>query len=193
MALVVKNLPANAGDIRDMGSIPGSGRSPGGGHSNTLQCSFLDNPMVRGAWQATVHLDKSPAGPLYFKLLLSPSIQFNLEPGTDIKWSRAEARVPRRTAGQAGVHSIPAKGLRISPLSPPSESLTPGKEMPSIPPGPRQSWLENRLHGDTEVGANEYFGDDVLGIFKTPRKTLVFPGLKNSLYTPGIPDDPRTP
>ena len=55
VTLVVKNLPANAGDLRDMGSIPGSGRSPGGGHGNTLQCSCLENPMDRGAWQASVH------------------------------------------------------------------------------------------------------------------------------------------
>ena len=52
---VVKNLPANAGDIRDMGSIPGLGRSPGGGNGNPLQYSCLENPMDRGAWQATVH------------------------------------------------------------------------------------------------------------------------------------------
>ena len=44
VALVVKNLPANAGDIRDMGLIPGSGRSPGGGHGNPLQYSCLENP-----------------------------------------------------------------------------------------------------------------------------------------------------
>ena len=49
VALVVKNLPANAGDIRDVGSIPGSGRSPGGGHSNPLQFSCLENPMDREA------------------------------------------------------------------------------------------------------------------------------------------------
>ena len=55
MALVVKNPPANAGDARDVGSIPGSGRSPGGGHGNLLQYSCLKNPMDRGAWQATVH------------------------------------------------------------------------------------------------------------------------------------------
>ena len=54
MALVVKNLPANVGDIRDVGSIPGSGTSPGGGHSNPHQCSYLENPMDRGAWQAMV-------------------------------------------------------------------------------------------------------------------------------------------
>ena len=55
VALVVKNPPANAGDMRDMGSIPGSGRSPGGGHDNPLQYSCLENPMDRGAWWATVH------------------------------------------------------------------------------------------------------------------------------------------
>ena len=48
-ALVVKNLPANAGDIRDMGSIPGSGRSPGEGHGNPFQYSCLENPMEGGA------------------------------------------------------------------------------------------------------------------------------------------------
>ena len=52
---VVKNPPANAGDLRDVGSIPGSGRSPGEGHRNPLQYSCLGNPMDRGAWQATVH------------------------------------------------------------------------------------------------------------------------------------------
>ena len=48
--LVVKNPPANVGDRRDAGSIPGSGRSPGGGNSNPLQYSSLENPMDRGAW-----------------------------------------------------------------------------------------------------------------------------------------------
>ena len=52
---VVKNLPANAGVARDLSSIPGSGRSPGGGNDNPLQYSCLENPMERGAWQATVH------------------------------------------------------------------------------------------------------------------------------------------
>ena len=49
------SLPANAGDLRDVSSIPGMGRSPGGGHSNPLQYSCLENPTDRGAWQATVH------------------------------------------------------------------------------------------------------------------------------------------
>ena len=50
VALVVKNPPANAGDVRDTGSVPGSGRSPGGGHGNPLQYSCLENSMDRGAW-----------------------------------------------------------------------------------------------------------------------------------------------
>ena len=52
MALVVKNLPANTEDIRDTGSIPGSGRSPGEGNANSVQYSCLENPMDRGAWRA---------------------------------------------------------------------------------------------------------------------------------------------
>jgi len=55
VALMVKKLPANAGDVRDVGLIPGFRRSPGGGHDNLLQYSCLGNPMDRGAWQATVH------------------------------------------------------------------------------------------------------------------------------------------
>ena len=55
MALVVKNLPANAGDVRDEGLTPGLGRSPGGGHGNPLQYSCVENSMDRGAWWATVH------------------------------------------------------------------------------------------------------------------------------------------
>ena len=61
VVLVLKNLPANAENVRDAGSIPGLGRSPGGGNGNPLQCSCLENPMDRGAWQATVHrVSKSP-------------------------------------------------------------------------------------------------------------------------------------
>ena len=55
VVLEVKDLPAIAGDIRDMGSIPGLGRSPGGGKGNPLQYSCLGNPMDREAWRATVH------------------------------------------------------------------------------------------------------------------------------------------
>ena len=50
-------MPANSGDIRDVGLIPGPGRSPGGGHGNPLQYSCLENLMNRGDWRATVHRD----------------------------------------------------------------------------------------------------------------------------------------
>ena len=62
MVLVIRNPPANAGDIRDTGSIPGSGRSPGEGNGNPLEYSCLENPTDRGTWWATVHqteLDKT--------------------------------------------------------------------------------------------------------------------------------------
>ena len=54
---MVKNLTANAGDVRDAALIPGLGRSPGGGHSNPFQFSYLENPMDVGDWQATVPRD----------------------------------------------------------------------------------------------------------------------------------------
>ena len=54
VALVVKNPPVNVGDLRDRDSVPGVGRSPGGGHSNPLQYSCLESPMDR-AWWATAH------------------------------------------------------------------------------------------------------------------------------------------
>ena len=52
---MVKNPPANAGDVRDAGSIPGLGRSPGGGHGYPLEYSCLENPFDRGAWWGAVH------------------------------------------------------------------------------------------------------------------------------------------
>ena len=55
VVLVIKNPPANAGDIRDAGLIPVSGRSPGGEHGNPLQYSCIENPMDREAWWAIVH------------------------------------------------------------------------------------------------------------------------------------------
>ena len=53
--VVVKNLPANAGDLKDVGLIPGSGRSSGEGNGNPIQFSCLENPLDTGAWWATVH------------------------------------------------------------------------------------------------------------------------------------------
>ena len=55
VALMVKNLPANAGDARYAGLVPGSRRSLGGGNGNPLQYSCLENPIDKGVWQATVH------------------------------------------------------------------------------------------------------------------------------------------
>ena len=55
VALAVKNLPASAGDLRDTGSVPGSGRSSGEGHGNPLQCSCLENPIDREAWKVIAH------------------------------------------------------------------------------------------------------------------------------------------
>ena len=55
VAVVVKNLPLNAGDARDVGSIPGLGWSPGERKGNPLQYSCLENSFVRGDWQATIH------------------------------------------------------------------------------------------------------------------------------------------
>ena len=55
VSLVIKNSPGDAADIKDAGSIPGLGRFPGEGHGNPLWHSCLENPMDRGAWQATVH------------------------------------------------------------------------------------------------------------------------------------------
>ena len=61
VVLVVMNLPANVGDLREAGLIPELGRSPGGGHDNPLQHSCLENPVDRGPWWATVHgVAKSP-------------------------------------------------------------------------------------------------------------------------------------
>ena len=55
MALAVENLPASAGDMRDLGSIPGWGRAPGRGHGNPLRCSCLESAMDRAAWRAAVY------------------------------------------------------------------------------------------------------------------------------------------
>ena len=85
VALVVKNLPASAGDIRELGSIPELERSPGGEHGNPLQYSCLENPMDRGSWQATVHVIakksvlKLLSGPLSYLSLNSPMTYIKIE------------------------------------------------------------------------------------------------------------------
>ena len=71
---MVKNTPVKARDIRDMGLIPGSGRSPGEGHGNSLQDSCLENPTDRGAWWATVHgATKSAQKTMNFPLCFPPT------------------------------------------------------------------------------------------------------------------------
>ena len=71
MVLVVKNPPANVGDVGDVGSIPGSGRSPGGGHGNPLQSSCLEKPKDGGGWWATVRgaaeADRTERAPSLFQ------------------------------------------------------------------------------------------------------------------------------
>ena len=77
--LIVKNPLANAGNVRDESSIPGSRRSPGEGHGNPLQCSCLENPMDKGAWQATIQrVTKSWA---QLKQLSTQAHKFHLDRG----------------------------------------------------------------------------------------------------------------
>ena len=86
VALVVKHPPANAGDIRNMGSIPGSGKTPRGGHGNPLQYSCLENPMDRGTWQAVVHrITKSQTQPKWLSMQAHTdnSQSHNKTPGSD--------------------------------------------------------------------------------------------------------------
>ena len=81
MALLVKNLPANAGDVRDAGSIPGSDRSLGVGNGTLLQCSGLENPMNKGAWGVTkgqTWLSTHPYTVLLLLIVLWPSLLLTL-------------------------------------------------------------------------------------------------------------------
>ena len=76
MAIVVKNLPANAGDVRDSGLIPWLERSPSRRHGNPLQYSCLENPMNKGAWQATVHRVAKSQTQLKWLSIHTPQLQF---------------------------------------------------------------------------------------------------------------------
>ena len=80
VALVVKNPPANAGDIRDLSWIPGLGRCPGGANGNPLQYSCLENPMDRGAWRATVHRIAKSQTQLKWLSTLSLSVSLSPPP-----------------------------------------------------------------------------------------------------------------
>ena len=70
--IVIKNPPANAGDVRDVGSIPGLGRSPGVGNGNPLQYSYRENSMGRGAWHPAVH--GVPKNWTWFWILIAPRL-----------------------------------------------------------------------------------------------------------------------
>ena len=110
VVLVIKNPPANAGDIRDVGPIPGSGRSPGGGHDNLLQHSCLENPMDRGAWRVTVHtVAKSRAWlkwlsmhPRKITKLMVEDLRVSLNP----VWTPASVSSSLFTMSEAHTHSV---------------------------------------------------------------------------------------
>ena len=103
MVSVVKNLPANAGDVRDAGSIPALGRSPGGEYGTPLHYSCLENPMDRGAWRATVHrISKS-------RTWLSDSAQHS----TGVNDSSHPTT--KRHPGLQGCRNLPGCCLRPSP------------------------------------------------------------------------------
>ena len=87
--VVVKNLPHNAGDTRDAGSIPGLGRFPRVGNSNPLQCSSLGSPMDRGGWQATVHGIKKSwvwLSHFHFIIIINPIVVLSIKILDKINW-----------------------------------------------------------------------------------------------------------
>ena len=84
MVLVVKNLPAKAGDIRDRDSIPASGTSPGRGRDILILYSYLENPLDRGAWRARVH------GATKSQTWLSDSAHERMREETEETWIREE-------------------------------------------------------------------------------------------------------
>ena len=113
VALVAKNLPANAGDIRDLGSIPRSGRSPGEGNGNPLQSFCLENPKDRGAWWASVHrVAKSGTG--LKQLSSSSKVE---EMGRKIcnreKVGKREWKIWKNTLQGRTVWNRPSKHLKI--------------------------------------------------------------------------------
>ena len=108
VALVVKNLSANAEDIRDVGLIPGLGRSPVGRHGNQLQYSCLENPMARGAWRATVH--RVTKRQIWLTMLahtvLFSSVQFSRSVVSNSLWPHESQHArPPCPSPTPGVHS----------------------------------------------------------------------------------------
>ena len=103
VGLVVKNSPANAGDIGDEGSIPGSGRSPGGGNGNPLQYSYLGNPMDRGGWQATAHRVTQSQTRLKRRNMHVHDAQSFMEVQAGLPWFSAPGREPMARCDSGGV------------------------------------------------------------------------------------------
>ena len=98
MMLVVKNPPADAGDIRDVGLILGSGRSPGGGHGNQLQYSCLENPMDRGAWLQFIGLQKGWTGLKWLSMHTCSQCSHNIR-GLKLRKVRWHAEIANGKAG----------------------------------------------------------------------------------------------
>ena len=115
VAPMIKNLPANAGDIRDAGSIPRLGRSPGGGHGNPLQYSHLENPIDRGAWWVTVHPVTESGTRL--KRISMKTLQLSVA----CPQGRAAASFPLVSQAVCLNHRV---SLRSSPIKRASEDLT---------------------------------------------------------------------
>ena len=117
VALVVKNLPANAGDVRDTSSIPGLGRSPRGGHGNSLQYSCLENPLDRGARQATVHrVAKSQTWPKQLSMHTSSQAQFltNTRYEWRREWQSTPVFLPGESHGQRSLMGYSPSGRKES-------------------------------------------------------------------------------
>ena len=124
VALAVKDLPANAGNVRDARSIPGTRRSPEGGHGNPLQYSCLENPMKRGAWQAIVHRTAKSSAWLkqntthtcgYYKTTVSSLRECNQGGKGTLTRATQKARASRETQPRSPKNSRVSKSLLIVP------------------------------------------------------------------------------
>ena len=151
LVLVVKNPPGNAGDIKDLGSIPGSGRSPGGGHGNPLHYFCLENSMDRGAWWATVYMvTKSQP-----RLSNLASVQFSRSVVSDsLRPHESQHARPPCPSPTPGVHSDsrpssrwchPAISSSVVPFSSCAQSLQASE---SFPMSQLFSW------GDRSIGVS---------------------------------------
>ena len=126
VALVVKSLPANELDVRDMGSVPRLGRSPGGGQSNPLQYSCLENPMDRGAWRAMVHrVAKSRIGLKWGSMQHTAGKKLNCTPSFPAKCLQGHLCM-FRWATDSPVLSNPPPGLSFLQGIFPTQGSNPG-------------------------------------------------------------------